>query len=98
MAPYVGASSGGFAIRGANYRVVRRLIAAVLAGAGAFIVSAIVLAITDIYLSGHGMRTLGSRPLLVIQSVGMQLSVADCIAFAAAGAATIVTLARPRRG
>ena len=97
-APYVGVPSGGFATRGANHDVVRRLIAALLAAAGAFIVSAIVLAITDIYLSGHGMQTLGSRPLLVIESVGVQMSVADGIAFAAAGVAAFVTLARQRRG
>ena len=57
---------------------LRRILLAALVGAVAGVVSTIVLAITDIYLSGHGNDGL-LREYLTWSAVGVHLSIGDMI-------------------
>ena len=66
-----------------------RLLLAVVAGVGTALVAAVALAVADIYLSGHGMRTM-SGPFIDVAGLGVHLSAADVLllgaTFIAAGA------------
>jgi hypothetical protein len=66
-----------------------RLLLSLLAGFGAAIVAAILLAVVDLYLSGHGLRTLGG-PWLDWSAAGVHLSRADVLLLVAAGLAAAV--------
>ena len=57
---------------------VRTVLFGLAAIAGTFVVSAIALAVLDIYLTGHGRLSLTQRPFVARGPV--QLSVADAIA------------------
>lgn len=70
----------------------------VAAALGGFVVAAVVLALLDIYLTGHGSRALGQRPVLDVNAIGVHLSVADIIALAIAIlVATVASVARESR-
>jgi hypothetical protein len=54
-----------------------RILAGLAAAVSSAFVSAIALAVVDLYLSGHGATPLGNRPLADVDSLGVHLSVAD---------------------
>jgi hypothetical protein len=59
-----------------NKRVILPILAAVLAGFGAAMACALVLAVVDIYLAGHGQATLGRA---WIDGAFVHMSRGDCI-------------------
>jgi hypothetical protein len=61
-----------------------RLALALLAGLGTGVVVAIALAVVDLYLSGHGLRTL-DRTWLEWPAAGVHLSRTDVILLVSAG-------------
>jgi hypothetical protein len=67
-----------------------RLLASLGVGFGTAILAAIALAVVDLYLSGHGLRPLGS-PWLDWPAAGVHLSRADVILLGAVLLAAAVT-------
>lgn len=67
-----------------------RLLLSLIAGLGSAVLVAIVLAIVDLYLTGHGFQSL-SGPLLDWPNVGVHLSLADVIFWGAAVFAAAIT-------
>ena len=70
-----------------------RLLATLGAGFGTAILAAIALAVTDLYLSGHGLRPLGA-PWLDRPAAGIHLSRADVILLGLVLVAVVVTWRR----
>ena len=66
------------------------------AGRASALVVAILIAIVDLYLSGHGMAPLNA-PLLNWAAAGAHLSLADLIFLAAAALAAAITWRRTAR-
>jgi hypothetical protein len=56
-----------------------RILAGLAAAIASAFVTAIALAVFDLYLSGHGATPLGNRALADVGSLGVHLSVADGI-------------------
>jgi hypothetical protein len=56
-----------------------RLVTAIGVAIGSLVVGAIVLALVDLYIGGHGGRPLGHRPLFDADTLGVHVSVADAI-------------------
>lgn len=69
-------------------RLLVRLAFPVAAAAGAAVTAAVVLAVVDIYLTGHNLPAL-SRPWVEWPAVGVHMSRADAIVLGAAAAAGI---------
>jgi hypothetical protein len=67
-----------------------RLLASLGAGLGTAFLAAIALAVVDLYLSGHGLRPLGT-PWLDWPAAGVHLSRADVILLGAVLLAAAVT-------
>ena len=61
---------------------VRPILTAIAAGFGAAIIAAIVLAVVDIYLSGHGRPTLG-RPWISLFNGALPMSRAEALFYLA---------------
>ncbi len=57
---------------------------------GGFVAAALLFTLLDIYLAGHGIEPLGNRPLLDVDTLGIHLSVGDCLAL---GIAVIAAMA-----
>jgi hypothetical protein len=64
-----------------------RVIYGIVAAVGGFGITAIVLAIVDLYLTGHGWRALADRRLVDAARFGIHLSVPDGLALAVGGIA-----------
>ena len=56
--------------------IMRRTIVTVLAGAGAAVLSAVIVAILDLYLSGHGYQGL-TQERVTWSALGIHLSIGD---------------------
>ena len=63
----------------------------------AFVLAVLIVAVVDLYLTGHGRRALTDRPLLDINVVNVHLSVADGFVLAFACAAGLLALVALRR-
>ena len=70
-----------------------RVLASLGTGVGTAILVAIALAVVDLYLSGHGLRPLGT-PWLEWPAAGVHLSRADVILLGAVLLAVVVTWRR----
>jgi hypothetical protein len=68
---------------------VRPILTAIAAGFGAAIIAAIVLAIVDIYLSGHGRPTLG-RPWISLFNGALPMSRAEALFYLSFLAGSVV--------
>lgn len=54
-----------------------RFLTAGSAAVASAVVMALVLAVVDLYLSGHGLTPLGDRRLVDVETLGVHLSAAD---------------------
>ncbi len=70
-----------------------RLALSFAAGFASALVVAILIAVVDLYLTGHGMAALNA-PLLDWSAAGVHLSLADLIFLAAAALAAVITWRR----
>lgn len=74
----------------ARIDLLRRLAAAAAAGIGAAVVCAVLAAVVELYLTGHGLGSIGA-PLIEMPAAGVHLSIGDTVLLITAAGAAVAT-------